>query len=835
MSAIFISHSSADNAWAATIASWLEAAGHASLFLDFDPNAGIQAGERWRDIIFRQLRGSQLVLALCSESFLASQWCLSEVAIALGLCKPVVPLLIGTGELPQLLRETQAIDFRGDRDDGFRRLASGLDQHLKWRDRLRWDQQRPPYPGLEPCQEEDAPVFFGRDAEVEELLRRLRGLRQASRGLLLVLGASGCGKSSLLRAGLLPRLRLDPATWLVLNPVRPGDDPFDELTAVLREAFAAVGEAPPDTPRDGAILRRLLGRLRRSGGRLEACVVVPLDPLEELLHGEGGEGERFLRMVIEAVDDADGRLVVMATLRSDFLQAFQLHPADPGRQADQFLLGPMRREGLLQVIEGPAERVGLTLEPGFPLRLAVDTGSGEALPLLAFCLQELWEAHGAAGRFRLRDYEALGGLEQAVERAATLAIQPDTLADSERWALRQAFIPSMVRLTEQGGFTRRAARWEALPAAARPLLTELVKRRLLVRRGEGGEQTVEVVHEALLRRWPLLRGWLEEEREFLRGFEQLQRDQRQWREAPALERAELLLPKGKLEKARQWQRTHPNAFEGELRPFLEASASHQRASRQRTTTLAALFLLSLLLTGLGLVRLSPRLSARLLVPLATLTGTPALISAALGALRQHRLQLLRADKSVFAVRCDRHSRTPFCVSERQTMQLLKHKNAPHSIQTVKALLAQGTYGGWNQGLSRDHTKGYTEGALKRTASLFFNSQAAGADLDVPPDGGTINSRTEAWLIPCELLEEVEQLWTQLPPAPAPHHQEPSCPLFPEDPAEGDYSNPDCFILKQRLPNGDIREKKTLGFWLFDPEQFYVYERYSFCRSRPRTP
>jgi len=126
MSAIFISHSSKDNAWAERIAAWLEEQGYEGVFLDFDPQNGIPAGLDWKQELYHQLRRCRAVIALCSEHFTESQWCLSEVAIASNLGKSLFPIQVGPCTTPALLSDRQAIDFTIDPDDGFQRLARGL-------------------------------------------------------------------------------------------------------------------------------------------------------------------------------------------------------------------------------------------------------------------------------------------------------------------------------------------------------------------------------------------------------------------------------------------------------------------------------------------------------------------------------------------------------------------------------------------------------------------------------------------------------------------------------------------------------------------------------------
>ena len=530
MSSIFISHSREDNAWAQRIKVWLEQQGYGSLFLDFEPEMGIVGGSDWRKTLYQKLRLSRAVIALCSEHYVTSEWCLSEVAIATDQGKDPIPLQIDpAGELPRLLQHIQAIDFRTNPEQGFQRLAQGLATRLQWKDRLPLDPDRSPYPGLKSFQEIDAPLFFGRDRESEEVVERLRSLCRRGGSLLLLLGASGCGKSSLARAGVVPQLRLDPDSWLVLEPFRPGAEPFEELEAVLAPAFERLGESPPELPRTAEAFRKLLRQLRLRSGRREATVVILIDQLEELLVDGGasaserdaGEADQFLTFLGDLLGHGDGLMLVMATLRSDFLGAFQLRAADLSRLADQVLLGPMQKEGYMQVIEGPAQRVGLHLEPGLSDRMAAETGSGDALPLLAYTLWDLWDKHGKEdGDLTLKEYKLLGGLAKSVERAADRVLAPERRTGEELTDLRSAFL-RLARLNEEGGVTRRTALWSELPPACHPVLREFVQERLLISGKQEG--TLEVAHEALLRTWPTFQQWLQESRQELEQQRRLER------------------------------------------------------------------------------------------------------------------------------------------------------------------------------------------------------------------------------------------------------------------------------------------------------------------------
>lgn len=838
MSVIFISHSSRDKAWAERIATWLRQEGYAQLFLDSDAAAGIAAGTSWRDTLVRRLRQSQAMLVLCSPHYLASQWCLSELAMASQLCKHLYPLRIASGELPSLVQPIQAIDLVDDPEGGLQRLSLALASQLHWKDRLPWDNHRPPYPGLMACQEADAALFFGRDRELEELDRRLRSLRQAGRSLLLVLGASGCGKSSLLRAGILPRLRLEPSTWLVLDPFRPGaDDPFEELALSLNLALRARDQAEaPEAPRRALDLQTLFSRLRRAHDTRDATVVVPIDQFEELL---AGGGEAFLAMLAQLLEAEDGRLLVIATLRSDYLGSLQLHPSAVAGRADQFLLNPMRPEGILEVIEAPAARVDLGLEPGLSLRMTEDTRSGDALPLLALTLWELWKAHGAEGRLTLQHYEAFGGLEKAVERVAQEALQGSMVSDTDRRALRDAFIPALVRLGEQG-FSRRPARWSELPVAARPLLEQLINRRLLVRRGDDDRSMMlEVAHEALLRNWPLLRDWLEESRVFLGVYAQLRDDVALWQAAPQRQRSQWLLSPGKLNTARRWLRDRPEAFATEIRDFIRASARQQRRSSQGQR--AAIATVSLLLIT-ALIRLHPVLYARAMTLVARVSGQPALITQALAAVQEQRWQELAAVAANRLPSCagETGRRSAFCHSERQIVQLVELERAPYSLMALQRTLRQeaerGHFGGWKptdapEANFDDIRQRFQPGALQLTALMLYDKRAVGADRN---GDGAISDRREAWMIPCELLERLAALWKSGASADR-QRQGRFCHLFRADGA-GD-EDPGCNSIDNGYAERDPRRlsAKTLAFWLFAPNTDVMQQRHEACQQASAAP
>ena len=300
VSRIFISHSSANNAEAIALRDWMVGRGWDDIFLDLDPERGLKAGERWQEALKHAAKRCEFVIFLISPAWAASKWCLAEFLLAKSLNKRIFAAIVvptSFAAMPiEMTAEWQVVDLTaGSRDhsftvrlppgpetvevafagDGLNRLRIGLLQagleakHFQWPPAH--DPGRAPYRGLRPLEADDTGIFFGREAPVIEAIDRLRGLREAAPPrLLVVLGASGAGKSSFLRAGLWRRLQRDDRCFLPLPVIRPERAAISGETGLLNALTGAFEAASLKVARGdireaiaggAATLKPLLARL----------------------------------------------------------------------------------------------------------------------------------------------------------------------------------------------------------------------------------------------------------------------------------------------------------------------------------------------------------------------------------------------------------------------------------------------------------------------------------------------------------------------------------------------------------------------------------------------
>jgi hypothetical protein len=612
--ALFVSFHHEDAALAARLRERLAAHGYRTVALDFDPEQGTPAGRAWELELHAALRPCRAVLLLASARCLASRWRWAELAHA-RQSKRILPLRLEPCHIDPELAQEPPIDLFPDLEAGLATVLQELARlGLGAAKTVDWNAARPPYPGLAALEEADAAVFFGRDPEVGAALDTLHALRrQGGRRWLLLLGASGSGKSSLLRAGLVPALRRDPRCWQVLGPVRPGARSLARLTSAFIEAWGALGrpreagEARAELAAGGAgVFARWVQELRAAAGQPGAQVVLLLDQLEESLGRSHGVAAEPLFGLLQAVlARVDVPLLVVAALRSDALAAFQAVPQHRGLDFASLSLGPMAPEALAEVILEPAARARLELEPGLVEVLLDDAlgdeATGDALPLLAFALRDLYDRGGRDRLLTLAEYrQDQGELPSCLARAAERVLAG--LPVGSRELARSAFL-ALVELDLQGQPTRRMVTQTDLGAAACALLRPFVDARLLVASELDGWPVLEVAHDALLHGWQRLAGWLEEARAALALRRDLELAAAQWQEGGY--DPELLSFRGKrLGAACELESELGRPLPERERAFLDASqAAEDAASPRRHLGLSLATLAGAVVGGAALVAL----------------------------------------------------------------------------------------------------------------------------------------------------------------------------------------------------------------------------------------
>jgi WD40 repeat protein/DNA-binding SARP family transcriptional activator len=402
-----------------------------------------------------------------------------------------------------------------------------------------------PFKGLASFEAADAEYFFGRENLIALLVARLVGAP-----MLAVVGPSGSGKSSVVRAGLLPALvggvLPDSEHW-TQTVMRPGEHPMVELENAV------------------------------TGLRRDMRMALVVDQFEETFTTCRDEEERgeFISALVSGAQDPHVRAVVVIAIRADYYGRCAAYPELASLlAANHVLIRSMRPDELRRAIELPAQRAGLRVEPELTDALVADTEDQPgALPLLSTALLELWQRRRGR-RLRHADYEHTGGVRGAVARLAEDAFE--RLDDEQQIVARSVFM----RLAGEGAdgtVERRRVPLAELETSgsedAGRVVALLTDQRLLT----VSEGTVEVAHEALLREWPRLRGWIEEDREGLRVQRRLTAAAQEWdrvdRDADALYRG------SRLTEALEWRTRREPTLNPLEREFLDASAARRQRDR----------------------------------------------------------------------------------------------------------------------------------------------------------------------------------------------------------------------------------------------------------------
>jgi formylglycine-generating enzyme required for sulfatase activity len=651
---LFISHSGRDNIYALAFQSWLAANGwdRDDVFIDLDD---IGAGERWRATLVKANVACEALLFLASPGSLDSEECRREVRRAEDDRKEVIVAILRDVSLddPRLAdyRERQIVDLstnprqervevehQGQRHfvDFNRAALNAIHAKLiEWGiapDSFEWpprhNPKAAPYPGLDAFDEHSAGIFFGREADIMAGIRDLRQIRhRGSPRLLVIQAASGAGKSSFLRAGLWPKLSrtaefvplaiVRPATGIITGrnglgqglaqwfgahkrPLAPGT-----IHAALMQGDAAAGAAALAAYLSQAMAlvidERALGR-EESAPPPRLSPLIAIDQGEELFAAEDtAESERCLEMLGVLLSSLPDGLdpYVLVTIRADSVDALLQRVPNLGVDTPQtIMLPPLSPAAFRDVITKPAAAYSrqvqrLDLEPALVQTLVDDATGADALPLLAFTLQRLFIDYAPTQRLTLAHYQELEGIAGSIGRKLAEAQAKAGAAGSEE-SLRRLIVPDLATWDPAASAAKRLVAREADVASGdravlAPLADALVEARLLTR----GGGTLEVAHEALLRRPPIA-GWLDKQKDALKLRDDVLREAKEW--ADGGRHAEGLVRRGaRLEAALALQARAD--FMSALAPakdYLAASRSLETAGQRRARRVRAAIYAALL-------------------------------------------------------------------------------------------------------------------------------------------------------------------------------------------------------------------------------------------------
>jgi hypothetical protein len=391
-----------------------------------------------------------------------------------------------------------------------------------------------PFPGLRSFEPEQADLFFGRDEQIEDLLERLQQHR-----FVAVVGSSGSGKSSLVRAGLIPALErgyIGPAVahWRFAI-LRPGRNPTIELSRAL------AGPFPESTPEDNLqILRRSnagLAQLARQRLGANEGLLILVDQFEELFRyqkekeqNEFEESASFVKLLLAATGHTELPLpawseipiYVVITMRSDFLgKCSRIRGLPEALNESQYLIPRLTRDQQRDVIEGPIGLTGVAIEPVLVQRMLNDVGDNpDHLPVLQHVLMRMWEQARVARErgepIRVRHYEAVGGVLEALNRDADKAFTTFARNEEKETIARRLF----QRLVDPGARdeeTRRPTRLSeivAVTAASEPKVREAIeafRERGFITMSADNDPVIDIAHESLVRNWARLKEWVQDE------------------------------------------------------------------------------------------------------------------------------------------------------------------------------------------------------------------------------------------------------------------------------------------------------------------------------------
>lgn len=528
MTTLFISHSSTDHVLASELKSFLEHKGYLDQFLD---SASLKKGKKWAPQLARNLKRSDLLIFLCTESSIASKWCMVELILARQAGVNILSVELDGTQTPNEITEFQTISFNETRSlqGSFEEIESAirtgglLPEYSIARDRGVF-----PFPGLSPFDETLAGYFRGRESEIEKTIRLLEGRQNGLLDfeMLYIQGASGSGKTSLLKAGILPFVNRRSKQWIIIDAIRPSVKPITCLCNSIHSNADRLGiERPPNLyeramSSDGtASLLEAFSRLTNHAQSEALSILLPVDQLEEITVGiddRGRESNKFIDILPDLLNQPNAPICI-STVRSDLFDEVQKVFSSVVALAQPLSILDVQRK-YRELIIKPALDWGVGVSETLASRIILDLESvpkESALPLLALTLSQLFTPDDVRRDNELGedDYELrVKSIRDVLKNTVASGIAIDKPEESK---LRLRVLLGLIQPhpEDTDAIVRRQLDTAFLSSDEKAYVEGLVKRRILVPTAD--DTGVELIHECLIEIWPELNRAGEKHRSFL--------------------------------------------------------------------------------------------------------------------------------------------------------------------------------------------------------------------------------------------------------------------------------------------------------------------------------
>jgi len=504
MSSIFISYSTHDEDKSLILYEKLNKNIN-NIFVD---KISIEIGDKWVEKLYKTINKIDALVILLSDNWLNSKWCLAEYFYAKAIGKEIFYIKIDKDFSNKDFLDNHMQNCHLYNDTCIETLTDKIKKISLSNDYLFSETKSlSPYLGLKSYEIEDAYLFFGRENETKDIIEKLNSLY--NKKILNIISASGMGKSSLLKAGVISRLKkIYKDRWIVLDSFRPKNNPIKEISKIIakinKENFIEISSnLKNDNYKVLDIFIENLGKKK---------VLLPIDQVEEL-YTQSTSVERYTFLKILKYLLKSDTLFSIWTFRTDIFQRFQNDRKlkDIFKIIEDYTLKAISKSSIESIIKKPAHKFNILIEESLVDRIKEDLKSSDALPLLSLCLEKLLSKYNGNKNITLQNYLNLTENENPLE--SIIAAHADNaiihFSNKEKSNLQDIFLEHLIRVEPDGSISKSSADYDQIEQ--KELLDKLINERILIRK----ENNIEIVHESIIRKWEFLQNSINKEKEFL--------------------------------------------------------------------------------------------------------------------------------------------------------------------------------------------------------------------------------------------------------------------------------------------------------------------------------